>query len=92
MPLPPIFDIDPLELNSDPYPVLRKMQKQAPIAFVPALDAILITRRNDIFQLEKKVDVFSSVQPDGLMTQLMGQNMMRKDGACLLYTSPSPRD
>ena len=81
MPLPPTFDLDPLELNSDPYPVLRKMQKQAPIAFVPALDAILITRRNDIFQLEKKVDVFSSVQPDGLMTQLMGQNMMRKDGA-----------
>ena len=29
---------------------------------------------------EKKTNIFSSLQPDGLMTQLMGENMMRKDG------------
>jgi cytochrome P450 len=40
----------------------------------------LITRRNDIFDVEKKITYFSSYQPDGLMVQLMGQNMMRKDG------------
>jgi hypothetical protein len=40
----------------------------------------LITRRNDISDVEKKIAYFSSYQPDGLMVQLMGQNMMRKDG------------
>jgi cytochrome P450 len=40
----------------------------------------LITRRNDIFDVEKKITYFSSYQPEGLMVQLMGQNMMRKDG------------
>ena len=30
--------------------------------------------------MRKKIDVFSSDQPDGLMTKLMGKNMMRKDG------------
>jgi cytochrome P450 len=40
----------------------------------------LITRRNDIFDVEKKIAYFSSYQPDGLMVQLMGPNMMRKDG------------
>jgi len=56
------------------------MRRTAPICFVPQLDATLLTCRDDIFVCEKNVAVFSSEQPDGLMTQLMGQNMMRKDG------------
>ena len=81
MPQPPVFDIDPDVFHSNPYPILKNLRAKAPIAFVPALNAILITRRDDIFTLEKQIDVFSSDQPDGLMTKLMGQNMMRKDGA-----------
>jgi hypothetical protein len=30
---------------------------------------------------EKRIDVFSSHQPEGLMNRLMGHNMTRKDGA-----------
>ena len=56
------------------------LRQSAPVAFVPELGAVLITRRNDIFDVEKKVAYFSSNQPEGLMVQLMGQNMMRKDG------------
>src|SRR6188472_4796762 len=52
----------------------------APIAFVPQLGSTLLTRRDDIFVSEKRIDVFSSDQPAGLMTRLMGHNMMRKDG------------
>ena len=55
------------------------MRASCPIAYVKALDAVLITKR-DVFIPEKKVDVFSSDQPDGLMTKLIGQNMTRKDG------------
>jgi len=80
MPQPPVFEIDPNVFHDDPYPILKRMRAKAPIAFVPALNAILITQRDDIFSLEKQIDVFSSDQPDGLMTKLMGQNMMRKDG------------
>lgn len=54
------------------------------MAYVPQLGATLITRRDDIFDVEKKIDFFSSEQPEGLMTKLMGQNMMRKDGAAHL--------
>jgi len=57
------------------------MRAEVPVCFVPELDAVLITRRDDISRLEKKVEVFSSRQPDGLMTVLMGENMMRKDGS-----------
>jgi len=47
---------------------------------VPELGAILFTKRDDIFAQEKRIEVFSSAQPDGLMTILMGENVMRKDG------------
>jgi len=76
----PVFHIDPAAFWKDPYPALKQMRATAPLVFVPELGATLLTRRDDIFENEKKIEVFSSDQPDGLMTRLMGQNMMRKDG------------
>lgn len=77
----PVFNIDPKSFWQDPYPDLARMRAETPICYVPQLGATLITRRDAIFVNEKKIDVFSSDQPEGLMTLLMGQNMMRKDGA-----------
>ncbi len=77
---PPIFEIDPKNFWQNPYPALAKMRKTSPICFVPQLNATLFTKRDDIFTCEKMIDVFSSDQPGGLMTVLMGENMMRKDG------------
>ncbi len=77
---PPVTDIDIADFSRDPYPALAAMRAQAPITRVPQLGAILITRRDDIFEQEKRTEVFSSYQPDGLMSRLMGENMMRKDG------------
>ncbi|MGR3616239.1 MAG: cytochrome P450 [Paracoccaceae bacterium] len=93
----PHFDVELKAFGQDPYPDLARMRSRAPIAYVPQLDATLITRRDAIFENEKKIDVFSSDQPDGLMTNLMGQNMMRKDGAAhqeerrAIFPSVSPR-
>ena len=76
----PHFDIDIPSFWADPYPALARMRKEAPIAFVPQLGSTVFTRREDIFTQEKRTDVFSSHQPNGLMNVLMGHNMMRKDG------------
>ncbi len=76
----PRVDLDPAELTIDPYPALSRLQAETPIGFVPQLGATLITRRDVIHVQEKRIDVFSSRQPQGLMTRLMGANMMRKDG------------
>ena len=77
----PVYEIDPAAFHADPYPDLARMRAEAPIARVPQLGATLFTRRDAIFREEKRVETFSSWQPDGLMTVLMGENMMRKDGA-----------
>ncbi len=93
----PITEIDPVAFTADPYPALAQMRREAPITYVPQLGATLITRRDDIHVQEKRTDVFSSDQPEGLMTVLMGQNMMRKDGADhmaerkALFPTMSPR-
>ena len=80
MTAPPIVNIDPQAFWQDPYPVLAKMRANTPICFVPELNANLMVCRDDIFTCEKNIAVFSSDQPGGLMTVLMGENMMRKDG------------
>src|SRR5256885_5281716 len=76
----PHFAVDPAGFWRDPYPALAQMRREAPICFVPQLGSTLLTRRDDIFVSEKRIDVFSSHQPAGLMNKLMGHNMMRKDG------------
>jgi len=76
----PRYDIDVAAFWADPYPDLKAMRETAPIAYIPQLGATVLTRREDIRTCEKVVEVFSSDQPDGLMTRLMGQNFMRKDG------------
>lgn len=74
------YDIDPQAFWRNPYPDLERLRREQPLAYVPQLAAYLMTRRDDIFVNEKKTDIFSSYQPDGLMSKLMGENMMRKDG------------
>jgi len=76
----PRFDIDVPAFWADPYPTLKRLRAEAPIAFIPQLGSTVFTHRDDIFVSEKQIDVFSSHQPAGLMNTLMGHNMMRKDG------------
>jgi cytochrome P450 len=93
----PHYDIDVKSFWADPYPDFKRMRKEAPIAFVPQLGSTIFTRRDDIFTQEKRIDVFSSHQPNGLMNLLMGHNMMRKDGAAhmseraQMFPSVSPK-
>ena len=81
MPDAPIYEIDINQFKKDPYPDLKAMRESTPICFVPQLNATMICKRDAIFECEKNTEIFSSVQPNGLMTVLMGQNMMRKDGS-----------
>lgn len=76
----PTVAIDLQEFWRDPYPMLARLRAEAPIAYVPELASTLLTRHEDIMICEKQIEIFSSDQPAGLMTRLMGHNMMRKDG------------
>ncbi|MGB0439792.1 MAG: hypothetical protein ACPGFC_06765, partial [Paracoccaceae bacterium] len=60
----PRVDIDMQRFHADPYPILARMQRDAPLAYVPQLDAFVMTRRDDVWHWEKQIDVLSSDQPD----------------------------
>lgn len=77
----PIHDINVPEFTAEPYADLAAIREGTGAAFVPQLNATLFCRRDVIFREEKRIDLFSSEQPEGLMVKLMGQNMLRKDGA-----------
>ena len=87
----PIFELDINTFWKNPYPILREMRKNNPICYVPQLKSTLFTKRNSIADNEKRIDIFSSYQPGGLMTTLMGENMMRKDGDMHLKEKQSIR-
>ena len=93
----PVVHIDPAAFHADPYPALADMRAHTPVCFVPELGATLFTRRDDVFVQEKRIDVFSSHQPNGLLTRVMGPNLMRKDGDAhmaerrALFPALSPR-
>ncbi len=95
--LPPSVDLDMQAFWHDPYPVLAQMRRQTPIVQVPQMRGVLLTRHQDIVSSEKNTEVFSSEQPQGLMNQLMGKNLMRKDGKAHLierkamFPSVSPK-
>ncbi len=93
----PEYALDLPAFRADPYPQLKHMRREAPIAYVPALGRILLTKLDDIKAAEPNIASFSSAQPEGLMTVLMGENMMRKDGAAhslerkAIFPTVSPR-
>ena len=93
----PVVHIDPEAFYADPYPALAEMRRNTPVCFVPELGATLFTRRDDVFAEEKRIDLFSSYQPNGLLSRVMGENMMRKDGDAhqterkALFPALSPR-
>jgi cytochrome P450 len=93
----PHYEVDVPAFWADPYPDLARMRREVPIAFVPQLGSTVFTRRDDIFSQEKRIDVFSSHQPAGLMNRLTGHNMMRKDGdahmaeRAAMFPAVSPR-
>ena len=93
----PVTQIDLAAFTDDPYPDLACMRAEAPVTYVPQLRATLFTRRDDVFREEKRIDLFSSHQPKGLVEQIMGANLMRKDADAhmaerkALFPALSPR-
>ena len=75
----PTVTIDMASFWTDPYPEMERIRAAGPVVFVPELGGYVMTGRDHIDHWEKRIDVFSSDQPGGLMTELMGQNMMRCD-------------
>ena len=48
------------DLEDDPYPLYARMRREAPVAFVPAVNIWLVTRWADVEQVAKSPDLFTA--------------------------------
>lgn len=67
----PVYNIDISDFTRNPYPDLKEMRAFNPICLVPQVKATMICDRELIYNCEKNIDLFSSVQPQGIRTLLM---------------------
>lgn len=81
MSIAPIADDVSLgELYADPYPVYRRLRREAPVAWVPAARIHLVTRFDDIIAIERDAETFPALDLRSLQIKAMGHTLMRKDG------------
>lgn len=72
-------DIRLSDLWDDPYPIYRRLRREAPVTFVPAVGRYLITRHEDVVFAEQHPELFSSREKDSLILRVIGANMLRED-------------
>jgi cytochrome P450 len=68
------------ELEADPHPVLARLRETEPVAWVPALGAWLVTRRDLALQVMRDPDTFTVDDPRFSTGQVVGRSMLNTDG------------
>jgi cytochrome P450 len=69
------------ELEADPHPALARLRATEPVAWVPALNAWLVTRRDLALQAMRDDETFTVDDPRFSTAQVVGQSMLTRDGA-----------
>jgi cytochrome P450 len=77
----PVLDVSLDDLVADPYPTYRALREHHPVAWVPEAGRYLVTRHDDIVAVERDPATFSSAETPSNLTRVMGETLLRKDGA-----------
>lgn len=75
--------IDSVQLSdlwADPYPVYAYLRENQPVCWVPSAGRYLITRQQDVLDVERNTAVFSNCETPTLAERVMGETILRKDG------------
>lgn len=76
----PVASITLAELDADPYPVLAKLREDTPVAWVPALDGWVVTRRDLCVDVMRDATRFTVDDPRFSTAQVVGPSMLSLDG------------
>ena len=74
-------DITIEELEADPHPALARLRAEEPVAWVPALGAWLVTRRDLALAAMRDAEGFTVDDPRFSTAQVVGRACSRVDGA-----------
>src|SRR4051812_23623695 len=73
-------DITLEQLEGDPYPLLARLREQRPVAWVPALDAWLVTERDLALAAMRSPGVFTVDDPRFSTGRVVGRSMLTTEG------------
>ena len=76
----PVVSITLAELDADPYPVLAALRERAPVAWIPALDGWLVTRRDLCINVMRAAARFTVDDPRFSTARVVGPSMLSLDG------------
>lgn len=74
-----VDDIDLAALEADPDPILARLRVEAPVAFVPALEMWLVTRWDDVAELEAHPERFTAATTPSFLARALGPNLLTTD-------------
>jgi cytochrome P450 len=69
------------EFEDDPYPLLARLRESDPVAWLPALGAWLVTRRDLALAVMRDAETFTVDDPRFSTAQVVGPSMLSLDGA-----------
>lgn len=78
--IPAIGDVTMSDIIANPYPIYARAQEMGPVVRVEATNLMLVTRFDDIMEVERDPVTYSSENPHSLVVKVCGPNLMRKDG------------
>lgn len=67
------------DLQRDPYPIFDQIRDMGSAVWVKSARIHLVTRFEDVQEVERRPDLFASTNPGSLMNVVMGHSLMRKD-------------
>ena len=76
----PIAEIALAELDADPYRVLASLRERSPVAWIPALDGWLVTRRDLCIEVMRDARRFTVDDPRFSTARVVGPSMLSLDG------------
>jgi cytochrome P450 len=69
------------DLDRDPYPIYAKLRKEAPVAYVPAVNLWLVTRAEDVEFVTTHPDLFTAQVTDSTLDRSFnGKSLLTMDG------------
>ena len=68
------------QLETDPYPLYARLRDDEPVSWVPAAQLWLVTRYEDVRQVDLAPDVFSGATMPSTLNRTMGTNMLGSEG------------
>jgi cytochrome P450 len=69
------------ELESDPYPVYKRLRDEEPVSYVDAVELWLVTRWDDVQYIDKTPALFTGETEPSTLNRTFGKNLLGSEGS-----------